>query len=163
MNDNEKVLTSESGTVESGAETDYIAAIKELRDNSVAKEQYAKLQAENSRLLSMVTKGETITPEPKETVDELRAALYNRDGQLSNIQFIEKTLKLRNRLMEAGYEDPFLPVGTQVAVTQQMRDKAQNVADGLQYCLDFAEGDSGIFTATYQRITKDPAGVRRAR
>jgi hypothetical protein len=29
--------------VESGAETDYIAAIKELRDNSVAKEQYAKL------------------------------------------------------------------------------------------------------------------------
>ena len=57
--------------------------------------------------------------------------------------------------MDAGHDDPFLPVGDKVRITNEMRDQAQNAADVFQECVDFARGDSGVFTAELQRRTKD--------
>lgn len=150
-------LTNVSGTEMSEAETDYVAAIQELQNNSVSKTQYEKLRTENKKLLDALVSGQKIDlpKEEKPDVDELRKKLFNKDANLSNLEYVDTALKLRNALIEKGERDPFLPVGDRVSETAEMYDIAQRVADGLQECVDFAEGDSGIFTAQLQRITKD--------
>lgn len=150
-------LTNVSGTEMSEAETDYVAAIQELQNNSVSKTQYEKLRTENKKLLNALVNGQQIDlpKEEKPNIDELRKKLFNKDANLSNLEYVDTALKLRNALIEKGERDPFLPVGDRVNETAEMYDIAQRVADGLQECVDFAEGDSGIFTAQLQRITKD--------
>lgn len=150
-------LTNVSGTEMSEAETDYVAAIQELQNNSVSKTKYEKLRTENKKLLDALVSGQQIDlpKEEKPNIDELRKKLFNKDADLSNLEYVDTALKLRNALIEKGERDPFLPVGDRVSETAEMYDIAQRVADGLQECVDFAEGDSGIFTAQLQRITKD--------
>lgn len=146
-------------------DTDYVAAINELKANTVSKTEYSKLRAENKKLLDALVNGQQIDlpKEEKPDIAELRKKLFNKDGNLSNLEYVETTLKLREALIEAGERDPFLPYGDRVTVTAEMYDKAQAVADGLQECVDFADGDSGIFTAQLQRITKDAVPYRRVR
>lgn len=156
-------LTNVSGTEMSEAETDYVAAIQELQNNSVSKTQYEKLRTENKKLLDALVSGQQIDlpKEEKPNIDELRKKLFNKDANLSNLEYVDTALKLRNALIEKGERDPFLPVGDRVNETAEMYDIAQRVADGLQECVDFADGDSGIFTAQLQRITKDTPVKRR--
>ena len=151
--------------IESGKEQDngnnaYIEAINEMKKNYVPKEKLQKVQEENKQLLDALVSGKQIDlPEQKEvkpSVDDMRNKLYNgKDGELSNLEYIKTSLELRSALIEAGERDPFLPVGDQVTLTAEHYEKASQVAELLQDCVDFADGDSGIFTAEYQRRVKD--------
>lgn len=143
----------------------YVAAIKELQNNTVSKEAYLKLQADNKRLLDALVSDEKVEV-PKDTkisVEECRKKLFNKDANLSNLDYIDTALKLRTGLIERGERDPFLPVGNHVNETSEMYDKAQRVADLLQECVDYADGDSGVFTARYQSLVKDTQIPRRGR
>lgn len=156
----------ETGTPETGTEQNYIQAINELKANTVSKELYDKLKNENKELLDALVEGKQIElPEQEKApdVNELRKELYNPDNELSNLDYVSKTLQLRKAVMDAGGQDPFLPIGDRVTVTSEMIDQAQTVADVLQECVDFAKGDSGIFTAEVQRRTKDTMPIRRAK
>ena len=143
-----------------GSEVDnssYIEAIKEMKSNYVPKEKLAKLESENKQLLDALVNGKEIEvkQEVKVDVDELRKKLFNKDTQLSNLEYIETALELRDALIERGERDPFLPYGDKVQLTAEQMDKAENVAQVLKDCVEFADGDSGIFTAELQRRTKE--------
>lgn len=56
-------------------------------------------------------------------------------------------------LIESGNPDPFLPIGLRIAPTQEDIQAAERVADVLQQCLDYADGDNALFTAEFQRRT----------
>lgn len=157
---NEEMIVNEEATE---VETDYVAAIQELKDNSVSKDLYHKLKNENSKLLEALVKNKQIeskTTAPTEGISDLRKKLFC-DGCESNLEFIDTALKLRNQLIEKGERDPFLPIGNKVTETAEQHDTAQRVADVLQQCVDFAQGDSGIFTAELQRRTMDTPFRRR--
>lgn len=161
MNENEKNLTTEETE-----ENDYIQAINELKANTVDKSQYEKLKAENKKLLDSLVSGQT--PEitkivEKPDINELRKKLFDPDNNLSNLEYVDNMLKLRNVLIENGDRDPFLPIGEKVEITADTVQKAENVANVLQECVDYAEGDSGIFTAQLQRIMKDNGPIKRGR
>ena len=161
MNEDEKNLTTEETE-----ENDYIQAINELKANTVDKSQYEKLKAENKKLLDSLVSGQTPDidkPVEKPDINELRKKLFNTDNNLSNLEYINTMLKLRNALIENGERDPFLPIGEKVEITADTVQKAENVANVLQDCVDFAEGDSGIFTAQLQRIMKDNGPIKRGR
>lgn len=145
-------------TVEEMNNEQYIAAIEDLKASTVSKDVYNKLRAENKKLLDALVSGEQLptTPEEKPDINELRKKLFGEE-QLSNLEYIETALSLRNSLIEAGERDPFLPYGDKVDITSEQIETAQKVADSLQEMLDFAEGDSGVFTAEYQRRVKDIA------
>ena len=117
------------------------------------------MQDENKQLLDALVSGKQIElPKEKEnkpTIQDLRNKLFNADNELSNLDYVKTSLELRTALMDAGERDPFLPVGDQVTLTADHYDKASQVAELLQDCVDFADGDSGIFTAEYQRRVKD--------
>lgn len=143
----------------------YIDTIAEMKKNSVKRDEYDKLRSENRRLLDALASGKEIEmpKEEKLDVNELRKKLFGKNADLSNIDYVDTALKLRNALIERGERDPFLPTGSHVSETADMYEKAQNVADLLQDCVDFADGDSGVFTARYQSMVKDTVLPGRGR
>lgn len=145
-------------TVEEMNNEQYIAAIEELKANTVSRDSYNKLRNENKQLLDALVSGKELpTPEVKKaTPDELRAKLFG-EKELNNLEYVETALQLREALLERGERDPFLPYGDKVDITTEHLDTADRVAAGLREMVDFAEGDSGIFTAEYQRRVKDIA------
>lgn len=155
------ILESGADVVEE-SEVDYVEAIKRIKENTVSKESYAKLRADNKRLMDALVNGEQIEQETSTPVDvdELRKKLFDPSANLSNLEYVESALRLRSELIEKGERDPFLPIGSHVRESAEMYERAQNVADVLQECVDHAQGDSGIFTAQLQRRLKDPAMYR---
>ena len=54
--------------------------------------------------------------------------------------------------MEKGEIDPFIPQGRKIAATASDRYAAQRVADGLEYCVEQADGDTDAFMAAFNKI-----------
>ena len=133
-------------------------ALKEARENSVSKAEYEKLKAENKKLVSEIINGEGAgngqKPAPeqqKASIEELREKLYGpKCSELSNLEYWKNTLALRDAVIEQGDPDPFLPIGTKISPTSEDVEKANNVADVVQQCIDEAEGNSEVFTALLQ-------------
>ena len=147
---------------ESNPDTDYVAAIKELKEKTVSKESYQKLREENKKLLQSLVNGEQIQAEvEKPDINELRKELFNEDSNIDNVNFISKALELRTALIESGEPDPFLPVGKRITPTDEDISAANRVATVLQECIDYAQGDSQAFTNELQRRTIDTAPTRR--
>lgn len=153
-------------TNSSGTDTnqDYISAIKEIKENSVSKEDYLKVREENKKLLQSLVEGtgsvqsqEDVTPKP--SVAELRSKLGKEE--LSNLDYITTSLQLRQELIDAGEKDPFTPIGKNIVPTPYDVQEAQHVADVLQECVDIAEGDSDIFTNELQRRLVDSVPLKR--
>lgn len=136
---------------------DYINTIQQLKENTVEKSKYDKLKEENKRLLDNVLNGATATSqevvEAKESIEDLRKKMLDPDA--SNLQVATNALKLRDRLIEEGQPDPFLPVGLQITNDNEDIKCAEKVADVLKECVEVAEGDSNIFTNELMRRTTD--------
>lgn len=139
----------------------YIETIKNMRANSVPKADYEKLMEQNKQLLNALSNGETLKPteeEPKVSINELREKVLNSEG-LDNLTYIDSVLKLRNELIKQGGADadPFLPTGQNIVPEANDYECAERVATVLQHCVDYAEGDSDVFTNELQRLTIDTA------
>lgn len=161
---------TENEILEQEQEQSAVDIITELKANSVPKTKYESLQAEHNKLLKALVNGDEVEVEvpEKPNIDELRLELFTEDVQrLNNLQFVEKTLQLRNALIEAGEQDPFVPCGSATAPEESDFATADRVAQVLQECLDYANGDSQVFTAELQRRTMDvnpvASKVRRSR
>lgn len=156
-------MSEEITTLEEMNNEQYIAAIEDLKANTVSRDAYNKLRSENKQLLDALVSGKELPQEPqnKPSINDLRKKLFNVDGEMSNLEYVETALSLRNSLIEAGERDPFLPIGDKVTLTAEHIDTAERVAAGLQAMVDFADGDSGIFSAEYQRRVKDAQMPRR--
>lgn len=154
----------ETNNTNESTETDYIEIINNLKANSVSKDKYDKLKDENKRLLNSLANGEQVEAPhtPKVSNDELRKDLFTK--KLSNLEFVEKTLQLRQNILDESGEDIFAPDGPQFSFSDEDKRDAQRVADALQSCVDVADGNSAIFTNELQRILKDtPLPNRRSR
>lgn len=149
MEDIKETITTE--------EPDYVAAIAELKQNSVSKDKYDKLRDENNRLLNSLINGEQIEAPitDKPDIQQLRNELFKEDNGLNNLQYIEKALQLRNALMEKGEPDPFLPVSHHAAPTNEEIATAEKVATIYRECLEYADGDNAVFTNELMRRTVD--------
>ena len=151
---------SVTGTVEDNTQ-DYIEAIQTLKQNSVDRSEYDKLRAENKRLIDAVVNGmpgqeeQVVVKHSKEQIDDLRNELFNSPRELNNLEFITKAMELREALMENGEPDPFLPVGKQISPTRDDIEGAEKVAQVYKECIDYAEGDSEVFTNELMRRTRD--------
>lgn len=156
----EEKEVSVTGTVEDNTQ-DYLAAIKELKEKSVDRSEYEKLRAENKKLIDTVVNGlpgqeeQVVVKHTKEQIDDLRNDLFNSPRELNNLEFITKTMELREALMENGEPDPFLPVGKQISPTRDDIEGAEKVAQVYKECIEYAEGDSEVFTNELMRRTRD--------
>ena len=137
----------------------YIDQLKELKMNSVSRDEYNKVLKDNQNLFAQLRDGfvpqTTVEAEaPKVDIDGLRRELYgNQDGaDMTNLEYIEKTLKLRDAIIEQGGKDPFLPFGHDTIPTAADYERAERVANGLKQLVEDSEGDPAVFRAGYDRL-----------
>ena len=160
MNENEN-LTSVSGEEQSNDSVDYIAAINEMKQNSVSRQQYEKLKQENKELLDTLINGGQVvnqTVEPKKSIEEMRKELFSKeaaDRGMTNLEFVTKSLELRDAIIESGGVDPFLPVGKGIELTRDDYEAAEFTAEQFRECIDIAQGNSEVFTNELMRRTVD--------
>ena len=140
---------------------DYIEQIKKLKESSVSKDDYEKLRADNKRLIDALANGTNIEGkvEPKidaiENINNLRKKLFSKGSNLDNLEYCKTAVELRDALIENGERDPFLPFGHNVVITESDNETANRVATVMKECIDYADGDSDIFTNELQRRTVD--------
>ena len=153
-NENENVVAVEDNT------NDYIAQIKNLKENSVSKEDYDKLRLDNKRLIDALANGTQMDVVESKTstadkINELRTKLFSKGNNLTNLEYCDTALQLRDALIENGERDAFLPFGHNVIATDSDIETANRVATIMKECIDYADGDSDIFTNELQRRTVD--------
>lgn len=160
--------TSVTGTQVEDMTPDYVAAIKELKQNSVSRSDYDALREENKKLLNAVVNGqvatETVQAEVLPTQEEIqgyRKKLFTPDNGMSNLEYVQNALNLRNALIKTGEPDPFIPIGKQISPTDVDIATAEKVATVYQECIDYARGDSEAFTNELMRRTRDVGIIRR--
>lgn len=153
--ENENLVNVEDNT------NDYIEQIKKLKESSVSRDDYDKLKADNKKLIDALANGTQIEGkvEPKidavENIINLRKKLFSKGSNLDNLEYCKTAVDLRDALIEKGERDPFLPFGHNVVATDSDYETANRVATVMKECIDYADGDSDIFTNELQRRTVD--------
>ena len=153
--------TNESGEETSNDSVDYIKAINEIKQNSVPRKQYEELKTENKELLDALINGGQVVKEvteEKKNIQQMRKELFSKEAMekgMTNLEFVERSLELRDAIIEAGGTDPFLPVGRGVEVTREDYEAAEFTAEQFKECIDIAKGNSEVFTAELMRRTMD--------
>lgn len=168
MLENEQQMRDEvvDNTAEQTDAVDYISAINEIKQNSVPREKYEQLEREKKELINALKSNSQINlvdDREKKSIDELRSDLFNSGKDLSNLEYVERTLALRDALIENGEQDPFLPNGKNYSITQDDINKAEMVAQTFRECVDYANGNSQLFTQELMRRTRDDGPLRRSR
>lgn len=98
------------------------------------------------------------TPEaPKATTAELRKRLFS--GTLSNVEYVQTAIDLRNATIAEGGDDPFLPHGHAYSASTETVNAANETAEALTHCLEVAQGSDEYFIAELARITKDTSPI----
>lgn len=147
---------------ENAEQEDLIQMVEDLKANSVSKEDYQKLQADNKRLMQALIKNEKLQ-EVSEPFDLAGTCKELLNGDNTNLEYIDKALKIRKHIKDTKGFDVFVNQGALERPTDQQIAAAENVAEVLQECVDEAQGDAAAFQVALQRRTIDPplARVRR--
>lgn len=142
----ENVVVAEDNT------PDYIAQIKNLKENSVSKDDYNKLKADNKKLIDALANGTQVEDvvEPKvsavEKIQNLRKELFGSESNsMNDLDMVSKMLELRKEIIDNGGTDPFLPKGHKVRITDNDKECANRVARVLTECVEDAEGSNRRF------------------
>lgn len=139
----------------------YIDTINQLKANSVPRSEADKLREENRRLLEAMVNGQSAgissTEEPsKPTIQELRNKAYGKDAEnLSDLEYVETVLDLRDALLEEEGVDHFIPSGKKYSPDLNDQHCAQKAYEALRHCVDVADGDNEVFIQEITRITVD--------
>lgn len=136
---------------------DYLKQIEELKKNSVSKERYDKQLEENRRLLQQIVNNdyeqqqlEKETEKPKD-IKKLREDLLSPNSNLNNMEFINKSLELREAVMAEKGIDIFCPNKP----TNEDYEAANRVAKVFKETVEYANGDPEVFTNELMRRTID--------
>lgn len=159
--------TQTEETTQQNDNQQYIDAIRDLKANSVSRERYDQLMEENRNLLNSLVNGESVAtaapsqqndvPPIQDLVNEMRKSRY------TDIEFVEKALEFRDRVLEETGEDCFVSRGHNVTPTQESYIAAQRTADIYRECLDYANGDNKVFMNELMRRMPNDGPVAQSR
>lgn len=144
----EEIINNEQLENSMESEVSAVDIITEMRQNTVPKDKYNKVMEENQKLMRALANGETVQVEApkKPTALELHNEWANQEGK-SSIQIAKDTLALREAMIDEGMRDPFLPNGKDFVPEAQDIKDAEDVAALLQWAIDGADGNSGVFNS----------------
>lgn len=154
----------ENEQIEQVDNSEYIETIKKMKETTVPREDYLKLKQENKQLLNTILEGGEMeaaaTTAQKRTPDEIRADLFSDKAEnMSNLEIAQKMLELREAILDEGGIDPFVPQGNKIYAEDADFAAADKVAEALKSCIEYADGNSDIFTNELMRITADVSPV----
>ena len=147
-----------------GDNSEYIETIKKMKETTVPREDYLKLKEENKQLLNTILEGGEMeaaaTTPQKRSADEIRADLFSEKAEnMSNLDFAQAILELREAILDEGGIDPFVPQGNKIYAEDSDFAAADKVAEALKSCIEYADGNSEVFTNELMRITVDTSPI----
>ena len=171
MTEDENVTTEEKE--ENKDNSIYIDEIKKLKENTVSREDFEKLEAERNELLKAYIDGKDIDidlpgendTDSDKTIEELRKSLLREDSDMTNLDFWKKSLKLRKEIIERDGEDadPFLPHSSQYVVSQDDKNSVARVVSAVEDCIEKSEGNPETFRALLNSMIMDDKMPTRKR
>lgn len=154
---NEAALNNVSGDVVDN--TDYLTAIKELKQNSVSKEKYDALVTEKKNLLDALVNGKEVS-EPETEVLEPRETYYKKykENKFSNdLEYWDNFLKLRKATINECGADPCVtgnygltPDGGRMEPSYGEEDSIKEQMELMESYVKEADGNPNVFEALLQ-------------
>ena len=136
----------------------YIDQLNEIKSTTISKATYDKVVGERDTLKKALFEG-TGAPETekaKRSADEIRKELFGENmDNLSNLESAKLTLELRDAVLDEEGVDIFMGSGKGFTPDPNDYAIAQKVADCLTHCVEYADGDSEVFTNELARLTVD--------
>jgi len=156
---------AEENKVETGGKTptteELLATIKTMKENSVSRSDYEALKDDNKKLLDAIVNGQNEEDQTvvysDDEVNALREKLFNTEKHdLTNLEYAQCAVQLREAILEksGGKTDIFVGTYNKFEPTTEDYYRAKNTAEVLKECIDYAEGDSQLFTQELQRRMK---------
>ena len=147
MNDNETINQVE-GQGGNDNDLDLLEEIKNLKANTVSKEDYNKLQEKNKNLMRQIINGGG-SKETEETInmEECRKALFDHPEDMSDLDFWKNTLALRKERLDKEGVDIFLPKGNKTRYSNADKESANHVAEVIGQLIVESEGSPQVFKA----------------
>ena len=143
------------------AEENIVQALAELKRNSVSKEEYERVLKLNKDLVEQMVNEQEVETNVEtntnydEIIKEAQTKLFSGDADLNNLEFCETALQLRDAVLAKTGEDIFVGRGHNISPDESDYEKAENVATVMRECIEYAQGDSSIFTMELQRRTNE--------
>ena len=135
-----------------------LTTINTMKKNSVPLSDYEALKADNKKLLDAIVNGQKEEEQSvvysDDEVNALREKLFNTEKHdLSNLEYAQCAVQLRDAVLEKseGKVDIFVGTYNKFQPTQEDYYRAENTAETLKECIDYAKGDSQLFTQELQR------------
>ena len=147
MNENEQqVIGQETETMD---DLDLLNEYKNLKENTVSKEEYKKLQEKNKLLMRQIINGGGTKGESEETVDlqEIRKKIFDNPESMTDLDFWKNTLALRKERLKNEGVDIFLPKGKKTRYSQTDKESANHVAEVIERIIEDSEDNPQMFKA----------------
>ena len=148
MNENESKLV-EGQEKGNDNDLDLLAEYKNLKENTVSKEEYQKQVEKNKLLMRQIINGGGTKGESEETfnIEECRKALFENPEDLTDLEFWKNTLALRKARLEKEGIDIFLPKGQKTRYSNADKESANHVAEVIGQLIEESEGSPQVFHA----------------
>ena len=144
--------------------TDYIEAIKTLKENSVDKAKYDALKADNKRLLDAVINGSPAETEAEPVVYPSRAEglkKYRENNFSTDLDYWKNFLELRNATIREYGKDPLVtgnygvsPSGEHIEAEYGEAEAMENLCEDIQALIDEFDGNPTMFRLKLQSSIK---------
>lgn len=151
-----KQQQSESGDVDN---TDYIAAIKELKENSVSKDKYDALAKEKKELLNALVNGQGIEQQNEEKLEsrEFYYKKYKENKFSNDLDYWDNFLKLRKATIKEYGSDPcvtgnygFTPEGGRAEPEYGEKETIEEQMNLIEDMIKESEGNPIVFETLMQ-------------
>lgn len=149
-------------------DTDLLKVIEQLQSTTVSKDKYDQLLAEKSQLAQAIANGARVSSTANDdttvSAEELAQKLLAQGEtapEMSNLEYIQTALKLRETILADKGVDIFLPKGHDYVVTDADVAASNRVVETLEECIELSGGDNTVFTAQLQSRLVDMPIPRR--
>ena len=135
---------------------EYINQIKDLKENTVSREEYERIKNDNRELAKALINGTGANipgitkPEEKPDLDDLRKKLFTKKSK-NDLEYFTNLLALRDGVMADGQPDPFLPINREFRATAQDEADAERIATQIKEAIEYADGDPAVFSNDLRR------------
>ena len=154
--ENEEAVNQTEQEQGMNAET-YVAELRKLKETTVDKSEFTKLQEENQRLAKALTTG--LKEEDDHSQIDVAAVAKRMISGLtkrSDLETLTDALAIRDAVVEQGGESPFLAHAKDYVAKPEEVAWEDAFAKGLREIIDAAEGDPALFTALLKQNGADP-------
>lgn len=154
MNEKNEQLLNENTDNTEVSDFDLLNEVKQLKANSVPKEEYDKLLAEKKKIMRDFmygnSGGSTETEETIVSIDDLRnKVLGDNVESLSNREFWQSVSDLYHTRLKDDGVNIFLPKGKKTRYDRVDLDVVTDMMDNIDKILEDCEGNDDLFTTLF--------------